>query len=98
MAFLSAPRHRVVVSGAETTKASLASSREARHAAAGVSLIDTADIYSLGLAEEIVGEALERLAAVRADELSPSRCFPITGHELWSQARRRWIIVCGRPQ
>ena len=36
---------------------------------AGINLIDTADTYSGGLAEEIVGEALTRLSPARRDEL-----------------------------
>jgi aryl-alcohol dehydrogenase-like predicted oxidoreductase len=36
---------------------------------AGINLIDTADIYSTGISEEIVGEALTRLSPARRDDL-----------------------------
>jgi aryl-alcohol dehydrogenase-like predicted oxidoreductase len=62
------------------------------HAAldAGITIIDTADVYSDGDAEEILGEALE---GRRDDVVLVSKFFgPVDGHPLHQGASRRWIV------
>jgi aryl-alcohol dehydrogenase-like predicted oxidoreductase len=46
---------------------------------AGVNFIDTADVYSEGMSEEIVGQALKDIGVKRSDIVIATKCFGRTG-------------------
>jgi len=46
-----------------------------RALAAGINFFDTADVYSLGVSEEIVGRAIKDLVADREDVVIATKCF-----------------------
>jgi len=46
---------------------------------AGVNFIDTADVYSDGMSEEIVGQALKDIGVKRSDVVIATKCFGRTG-------------------
>src|ERR1700753_3690318 len=57
---------------------------------AGINLVDTADVYSSGESETIVGQAIQgRRDAVF---LPPKFCLPMGAAPTGSGASRRWII------
>jgi aryl-alcohol dehydrogenase (NADP+) len=53
---------------------------------AGINFFDTADVYSNGASEEVLGRALTELGADRDDVVIATKCFGGTH----SQARNRW--------
>src|SRR3954469_316146 len=56
----------------------------------GINFVDTADVYSAGVSEEIVGEALR---GRRDDVVLPTKFFmPMSEHPTSRGGSRRWII------
>ncbi len=51
----------------------------ARSLAAGVNFIDTADVYSEGLAESLLGQSLKNLGVARSDVVIATKAFGRTG-------------------
>jgi aryl-alcohol dehydrogenase-like predicted oxidoreductase len=47
--------------------------------ASGVNFIDTADVYSNGLSEKLLGQALKNLSVKRSDVVIATKCFGQTG-------------------
>jgi aryl-alcohol dehydrogenase-like predicted oxidoreductase len=47
--------------------------------ASGVNFIDTADVYSNGLSEKLLGQALKNLGVKRSDVVIATKCFGQTG-------------------
>jgi len=62
-----------------TLDQSLANRLVARALDAGVNLIDTADVYSEGLAEEITGRAIAQSGRKRSDIVLATKVFGVTG-------------------
>ncbi|MEQ1518084.1 MAG: aldo/keto reductase, partial [Usitatibacteraceae bacterium] len=65
--------------------------RAVQHAiSAGIALIDTAEMYGEGGAEEVVGEALRKARVARERLFSVSKVYP------WNASRLGTIAACER--
>ncbi len=62
---------------------------------AGVNLIDTADVYSEGLSEEITGQALRNLKVPREDVVVATKVFGQTGKSANARGNSRSHIIAG---
>lgn len=65
--------------------------------AAGINFIDTADVYSNGVSEEIVGKAIKTFIPDREDVVIATKCFNGTaGRKLnrWGTSRKHVIAAC----
>jgi Predicted oxidoreductases (related to aryl-alcohol dehydrogenases) len=62
---------------------------------AGVNFIDTADIYSEGLSEEITGEAIRRSGRARSDVVLATKVFGATGPGVNDRGASRGHIMSG---
>src|SRR5258708_31811711 len=51
----------------------------ARSLEAGVNFFDTADVYSMGNSEKLLGQALKDVGVTRADVVIATKCFGRTG-------------------
>lgn len=78
-----------------TLDQSVADDIVARAFAAGVNFIDTADVYSEGLAEEITGEAIRRSGRPRADVVLATKVFGSTGPGVNDRGASRGHIMAG---
>lgn len=64
---------------------------------AGINFFDTADVYSNGVSEEILGRALKDLVADREDVVIASKCFMGThgrARNRWGLSRKNVIASC----
>lgn len=74
---------------------SVADALVARALAAGVNFIDTADVYSEGLSEEITGEAIRRSGRPRSDIVLATKVFGSTGPGYNDRGASRGHIMDG---
>lgn len=74
---------------------SVADAIVARALDAGVNFIDTADVYSEGLSEEITGEALRRSGRRRTDVVLATKVFGSTGQGVNDRGASRGHIMDG---
>jgi len=64
---------------------------------AGINFFDTADVYSNGASEEVLGRALKELAVDRNDVVIATKCFAGThnrAHNRWGLSRKNIIESC----
>ena len=67
--------------------------------AAGINFFDTADVYSNGVSEEILGRAIKDLVPDREDVVIASKCYNGTmDHKLnrWGLSRKHIMDACDR--
>jgi aryl-alcohol dehydrogenase-like predicted oxidoreductase len=62
---------------------------------AGINFIDTADVYSAGLSEEITGQALKNLRVPREDVVIATKVFGVTGNTPNTLGASRYHIMDG---